>query len=297
MSADAFRSALFRWAGNLQEELAFWTHWAATGGAPNPEHHALRTNPATPIQPALVQHARELGLPQLQVLDVGSGPLTKVGHRAPADLAITVHTCDPLAPAYIGAFQRHGIPVPNPPRFALAEYLSAFYAPGSMDVITCNNALDHCIDPLRALNEMLRVVKPGGILLCSHHRNEGQKANYEGLHQFNIDTESGRPILWNRAGRVAIADQLAVATDTSVVEEDEHWVHLRIRKLAEFSDVDGADHARAQLRELLLGAVEQGLAKPAAPATPAPEPAMGSRNWIKRRLGGMKQRLQQRLAR
>lgn len=293
MPADPFRSAFFRWAGSLQEELEFWTHWAESGGAPNPEHHALRTDPSTPIQPAVVEFARENGLQYLQVLDVGSGPLTKVGHRAPADLAITVHTCDPLAPAYISAFNRYRIPVPNPPAFALAEYLSAFYEPSSIDVITCNNALDHCIDPLRALNEMLRVLKPGGILLCSHHRNEGQKANYEGLHQFNIDTEDGKPILWNRNNRVAIAERLDVATDTRVVEEDEHWVHVCIRKLGEFGDVGGADHARAQLRELLLGAVEQGLAKQVT----TPEQNIEPSSWIMRQLGRVRSRLKRQLTR
>ena len=259
MESTAFNKALFRWLAGLQEELDFWNYWAKSHGEPNPEHHALRTNPGTPIQDRVVSHGRSLGLNDVAVLDVGSGPLTKVGHQSPEDIQITVYTCDPLAPAYIKAFSEQGIKIPNPPTFALAEYLSAFYPPASMDIITCNNALDHVIDPIRAINEMLRVVKVGGILLCSHRRNEGQKASYTGLHQFNIDTEAGQAILWNPLGKVSIADQLAIATQTKIISEDSDWVHFSITKLAEFSDGNRGEHTRQQLQELLLGLVNNGL--------------------------------------
>lgn len=275
MTSPSFSTAFFRWAANLHEELEFWSYWAESKGAPNPAHHAERTNPATPVQERVVAYGRSLGKTQLEVLDVGSGPLTKVGHQSPADLQIRVHTCDPLAPAYLQAFSRHGIPIPNPPSFALAEYLSSFYAPASIDVITCNNALDHSFDPIRSLNEMLRVVRLGGLLICSHKRNEGLNAQYHGLHQFNIDTADGRPILWNQGERISIEAGLEVKTKTSIIEESPEWVHFSITKLEEFSGEeysseefsgnDGASESRSrrQLQELLLGTVTHFLNQPA----------------------------------
>ena len=258
MPSEPISKNFFNWAENLQEELEFWSYWAESNGAPNPEHHAERTNPATPIQTRIVEYGRNLGKAKLDVLDVGSGPLTKVGHQAPADMAINVHTCDPLAPAYIEAFSRHGINIPNPPRFALAEYLSSFYNSNSMDVITYNNALDHSFYPIRSLNEMLRVVRVGGLIICSHKRNEGDNANYHGLHQFNIDTAEGRPILWNQGARSNIEAGLEVKTNTNVIEESPEWVHFSITKLEDFSN----NNTSKQLQELLLGTVTYFLNRP-----------------------------------
>ena len=122
---------------------------------------------------------------------------------------------------------------------------------------------------------MLRVVRLGGLLICSHKRNEGLNAQYHGLHQFNIDTADGRPILWNQGARISIEAGLEVKTKTSIIEESPEWVHFSITKLEEFSGEelcseefsgnDGASESRSrrQLQELLLGTVTHFLNQPA----------------------------------
>ena len=44
----------------------------------------------------------------------------------------------------------------------------------SFDVVTCQTVLIHLPDPERALGEMMRVVKPGGIVICAEPSNRAQ---------------------------------------------------------------------------------------------------------------------------
>jgi len=255
-----FARSFFRWSHQLREELDFWNHWAASGGAPNPAHHAERTNPAMPIDPRIILYAQSRDLKEITVLDVGSGPLTKVGHQGPKGLSVKVIASDPLAQFYNEEFKKHRIQVPNPPEFALAEFLSSFYAQSSIDVISCNNALDHCIDPVRAIHEMLIILKVGGVALCSSRRNEGVKANYEGLHQFNIDSRGGEVFISGRdQPLLPLRQQLPEQCTITLISDDADWVHFRIEKNEELLDGDLVEHLRLQLRELLQGAVDAGL--------------------------------------
>lgn len=259
ISSDFARS-FFTWSQHLREELDFWSHWAASGGAPNPAHHAERTNPSMPVDSRIIQYAQSRNLKAITVLDVGSGPLTKVGHLGPDGLSVKVIASDPLAQFYNEEFKKHRIQVPNPPEFALAEFLSSFYPHSSIDVISCNNALDHCIDPVRAIYEMLIILKVGGVALCSSRRNEGANANYEGLHQFNIDSRGGEVFI---AGRdqplLPLRQQLPEQCTIRLTSEDADWVHFRVEKNDELLDGKLVEHLRLQLRELLQGAVDAGL--------------------------------------
>jgi hypothetical protein len=105
---------------------------------------------------------------------------------------------------------------------------------------------------------MLRVVRVGGLIICSHKRNEGVNAQYHGLHQFNIDTAEGRPILWNQGARSNIEAGLEVKTNTNIIEESPEWVHFSITKLEDFS----TNNTSKQLQELLLGTVTYFLNRP-----------------------------------
>ena len=102
------------------------------------------------------------------------------------------------------------------------------------------------------------MVRVGGLIICSHKRNEGVNAQYHGLHQFNIDTAEGCPILWNQGNRSNIEASLEVKTNTNIIEENSEWVHFSIIKLEDFS----SSNSNKQLQELLLGTVTYFLNRP-----------------------------------
>jgi SAM-dependent methyltransferase len=61
------------------------------------------------------------------------------------------------------------------------------YPDNFFDIIHCVNALDHTVNPIKALSEMERVCKPGGWIYLRHYRNVGELEKYIGEHQWNID--------------------------------------------------------------------------------------------------------------
>jgi SAM-dependent methyltransferase len=67
---------------------------------------------------------------------------------------------------------------------ALAEF-----GENSFDAVWCFNSLDHSIDPVHGLFNLLSVIKIGGGLVLSFHPNEAEGGKYGGLHQWNLDID------------------------------------------------------------------------------------------------------------
>ena len=63
------------------------------------------------------------------------------------------------------------------------------------------NSLDHSADPFTIISNMVGLVRPGGIVLLRHKRNEGESARYGGLHQWNFDVVDDSLIVWNNASK------------------------------------------------------------------------------------------------
>ena len=108
---------------------------------------------------------------------------------------------DPLADAYAEHFQALGLVPPMTTRFALAEELTAFLPPEFFDIVHCRNALDCCFDPLRALSEMLRVLRPGGVIMLYNLANQAEVEGYAGSRQYNLDVVEGRLVIWRGSER------------------------------------------------------------------------------------------------
>jgi hypothetical protein len=51
------------------------------------------------------------------------------------------------------------------------------------------NFVHHCADPATVVRNMVALARAVGFVILRHWRNEGQKARYEELHQWNIDIE------------------------------------------------------------------------------------------------------------
>jgi 2-polyprenyl-3-methyl-5-hydroxy-6-metoxy-1,4-benzoquinol methylase len=83
---------------------------------------------------------------------------------------------------------------------------------GRFDIAYAANSLDHSAEPLRIIANMVEVVRPGGVVLLRHKRNEGESARYGGLHQWNFDAADGRLRLWNDAAEIDVGDALGERT-------------------------------------------------------------------------------------
>ena len=137
-----------------------------------------------------------------KVLEVGSGAHGLVfGFGGNFGVGI-----DPLAVDYKRLFPKwqHNAPTSA----AIGEQLP--FADNSFEIVLSDNVIDHARDPLKIINEIVRVLKPGGVLYFTvnvHHPIYGIASRAHGL--------------WNAAG---IRLELSAFADHTV-----HFTEARIR--------------------------------------------------------------------
>ncbi len=167
------------------------------------------------------------------VLDVGCGMSYAPGSFIKTDSAkipLDIHYIDPLADYYNAILHRYHRPVP-PIEFGMGEYLSAFAAPNSVDLVVIQNALDHSASPMKSIVESLEVLKVGGDLYLNHHPNEAEVEQYKGFHKYNICNDGGSLLIWNKKQRWNVAEEVNGFAELEKVErmENGHVVAI-IRK-------------------------------------------------------------------
>ena len=103
----------------------------------------------------LVPHLR----PGLELLDVGCGPGTITAGFAKRLSPGQVRGIDPSADAIDAARRDHpGVD------FATGDVYTLEFEDASWDIVHAHQVLQHLSDPVAALKEMLRVVRPGGMV-------------------------------------------------------------------------------------------------------------------------------------
>ncbi len=247
-------ASLGGWRQGIDYEVNFWTRWFQTRGLEWPGDYASRIVPQQmptwltallPADPTLPAH----------VLDVGAGPIIANGHLVDGrEIAFTA--VDPLAHHYTRIIDQTGIEPPIRTKFAFAEDLSARFAPGAFQLVTCRNALDHAIEPAWGILEMLIVASVSGRIFLAHRRNEAEFENYSGFHQWNFDLrEDGRFVIWNNAREIDVSTLVAPAARVECNLQND-FLTVVMTKLAELP-IDPLDYQRkmrAGLLEALLAA-------------------------------------------
>jgi len=222
-----------RWFSGIAYEVAFWNNvyrWNHTfQGMMGWSHYG------SPIQlECFDANAFLLSRPEPTVLDVGCGMSYATGNLLLKDGTVSplcIHYVDPLAPYFNRILKRHKRDLP-PITFGMAEYLSAFFPTGTADLVIIQNALDHSAQPLKGIIEALDVLKPGGVLYLNHHPNEAVTEHYKGFHQFNINEEDGRLIIWSREQRICVDELLEQFADVSTCRHENGHVVSVITKRA-----------------------------------------------------------------
>lgn len=179
---------------HLRGEVGFWRRWLRTRGLSWPDDFARRFDPDTPVQPQLARLIDRLEGQQVEILDVGAGPVTVVGKRHPGK-TVSVTATDVLARDYAQLLADFGLTAPSPTVYAEAEKLQEQLGDRQFDIVHAQNSIDHCADPIAAIGQMLAVTRPGGFVLLLHEENEGSNELYHALHKWDFTCERGHFVI------------------------------------------------------------------------------------------------------
>lgn len=179
------------WESGLVEENDFWTK-ALSDPARNWDLNEFRerTNPQFELQPELRALIPAPEGATVRILDVGAGPLTRIGKTWPGRRLDIIAT-DPLAEKYNTLVKQLQVPQLVPVIIAHAEKLLETFPKDHFDLAYASNCLDHSYDPVLAIRQMVAVVKPGHCAYLWHFANVGKAERYTGLHQWNFDVVGG----------------------------------------------------------------------------------------------------------
>lgn len=210
-------------AGNttgVEHEIEFWkefvqserfkTNWLAS---PNPE---------MALYPEL-QKAITEKIPG-PVLDLGCGVVSYLHGSCGAS---HLYTCDPLADRYAEFFNYHDHGILQPIAVA-GEELTYVFDNNFFALAHMSNALDHCKDPVRVVDQIQLCLKPGGTLIVQGFENEGDFEGWTGLHQWNLTVDQKKLYLYDRSGLKYT--WVAVKTWRRRIESGKIWIGAKFRK-------------------------------------------------------------------
>src|SRR5918994_2941544 len=224
------------WRARRSNEVDFWAGWLV--GAPGTEQWASdresRLDPNTRITDSLVRAELERNpAAQMSIVDVGAGPATSLGYRYPGK-TLTIVPVDPLADEYERLLHEAGLDPPIRTIRVAGEDLLEHFGPRTFDIAYAVNSFDPSADPFRIISNMVGVVRPGGVVLLRHKRNEGESARYDGLHQWNFDVVDDSLLVWNNASEVNVGSALwGSALATAWISEDQVLARLVVHGSSE----------------------------------------------------------------
>ncbi len=180
----------------LKSEAAFWEGWFQRSDA----NLAERLDPSL-TDPAVLSCLSRIDREQVSIIDVGAGPLSTLGTEAPGK-QIRLVPVDPLAEDYARILAELEITPLVETQPCSGEDLRERFEPESFDIAFAENALDHASDPLRIIENMCALVRKDGFVVLNHGENEGERAAYADLHQWNFQQRGGRCVLWRPESEV-----------------------------------------------------------------------------------------------
>ena len=215
------------WDEGLLTQLDHWDRWLAGEFGPGPQ---TRLTDSFPFPDHLKKVLNCPAGSDVRVLDLGSGPASTVG-RNWAGRKVVVTCVDPLAEEFNLLLSRHGYEEFTCIVRGCGETLLEDIEERGFDIAYSANALDHSYDPLLCINNMLRIVKPGGWVVFMVVENEGQRQNYGGLHKWNFCVHDRELVLWDQSGNSwVVAHEIghSVIRDITTKEDQSRGDHIMV---------------------------------------------------------------------
>lgn len=136
---------------------------------------------------------------------------------------------DPLAPFYNEILSDYSLDYPRI-TFGMGETLRLRFPDDSVSFIHIRNALDHSVVPMMVIWQALMCLHVGGVLYLNHKPNEAEHEAYIGFHQYNVDCQDGKLIIWNKEERIDVGEELGEYADVEASVTDEGRIVAVITK-------------------------------------------------------------------
>jgi len=94
---------------------------------------------------------------------------------------------DPLAPLYKRLYQEFGVTPPVIPHECDGETLTSNLSSNYYDIVHSKNAVDHSYNAPLVIGEMVKVARPGGVVMVLVNENVAERERNWGLHQWNFE--------------------------------------------------------------------------------------------------------------
>lgn len=197
-----------QWTKELVSEVKYWVERVAKENSTYHEEYITNINNSD-VKPAkgyrgenIFHYLKEDAI----LMDIGCGAVSRYGNLLPDGSRVNLVAVDSLAYAYRKINEYYAPENNKAVTFGMFEFMAVFFQKDYADVILIENALDHCIDPLKSLIECLQILKPGGLLRLYHHRAEAIWEGCLGLHKWNIDyNDSKEFVIWNEYNYINIS--------------------------------------------------------------------------------------------
>ncbi|WP_276353611.1 methyltransferase domain-containing protein [Cohnella caldifontis] len=235
-SIDRF---MHKWITSIEHELVHWACSLAAKGGEYQDDYNSRLQPDRLLQEELTKYINVEPGVQVEILDVGAGPLTILGKKH-HQYELVINAVDPLGNFYQQMLKDFDVNAPIQTQTCEVENLTQLFERNRFDLVFMRNALDHCYDPILGINEMINVVKPSSYILLTHIINVGEIESYDGLHQWNFSQEGDEFIIWNKDSQTNVTRFFQDIADVRILppnsyspnkELDIHkWITVLIRK-------------------------------------------------------------------
>lgn len=210
------------WIDNFMSEVEYWLYSVAQSEGILKDDYLRRINNEDFFG---IDKERKEDFKFIQdkdiVLDIGCGLATKYGSRLDENKSIEVIPIDPLSSFYNHINLKYGKQQYKKCHFGMFEFIANMYPVNYANAIIINNALDHCIDPLKSVIECMYILKVNGTMYMRHRRAEALFEKYGGLHKWNLDYDNNNNfILWNKENAVNVTEELKEIAEIQVIHNE-----------------------------------------------------------------------------
>ena len=157
------------------------------------EESGTRLDPEAPLQDVIAKHI-DRTVSVNRILDVGSGPLTSINKKC-GFCEISITAVDPLADFYNEILARREITPPVRTEPGWGERLAEQFGENQFDITYSRNAIDHSYDPIKCIDEMIKVTKKNHYVIVEVNERGGSLEGWDGLHQWDFFVARTMPLL------------------------------------------------------------------------------------------------------